>query len=88
MSSSNQEENKESYPVYCSVTGAGMNEGWYINGEYYSTQELADKAAQDIPNEEVEEDVNYKDFEELYESLSDDQMDFAYWTTFEEEEEN
>jgi hypothetical protein len=33
------------YARKCSFSGKGMNKGWYIYGEYYSTQEMADEVA-------------------------------------------
>lgn len=77
----------EKFARKCDATGEGMNEGWYINNKYFKYQEDTDKEAQTIPNEESSEDVNYKDFDELYNSFDDeDSNDFCYWTTWEIEE--
>lgn len=65
------------YRHKCSVTGKGMNEGWYIDGEYYSTIELADIEAQKL---------DFKDFEELYDECENEgEQDYCYWTTWEDD---
>lgn len=69
------------YAQKCSVTGKGMNEGWYINGDCYSTQEYADKAARELKDDNGQ---YYKNFGELYSDCENDNetCDFAYWTTW------
>lgn len=68
----------------CDATGKGMSEGWYIDGEYFSTQESADKRAR----EHVDNDGNnFKNFKELYEDSTDTESpdyntDYCYWTTW------
>lgn len=70
----------------CNATSEGMNEGWVINLHYYKYQEGADAHAQTIPNDENPELGNYINFEELYNSFGDeDDNDFCYWTTWEED---
>lgn len=73
----------QKFYLKCSVTGIGMNVGWFVLGEWYSTQELADKVA-------IEQ--GYKDFKSLYDDCSVDHNDEpisndeAYWTSFESED--
>jgi len=62
----------------CSIIGKGMNEGWYITGEYYSTKQLADERAKSD---------GYKDFEDLYQDYGGDGElnDDAYYTEWEDD---
>lgn len=74
------------YARKCSVTNKGINEGWHINGEWYSTQELANIAAREM---------GYKDFSNMYDCNNNDELDEdedeiictedVYWTSFEED---
>ena len=65
--------NMENYARKCSVTGEGMNEGWYAEGcgMYFANE--SDALQWCIDNE-------YKDLQEAY----DDEA--IYWTEFETEE--
>ena len=65
------------YARKCSFSGNGMNEGWYIYGEYYSTQEMAD---------EVAAFNGYADFAEMYRAEGGDDNDEAYYTEWEDED--
>lgn len=64
----------------CSVSGKGMSEGWYINGEYLSTKSLADGYAKTV-RKNADDLEWYEDFKELYQDcLENGETDFGYWT--------
>lgn len=67
----------------CDITGEGMDEGWFINGMYFKYIKDANAHAKTIPNEEHPERGNYKSFNELHESLDEEETDFCYWTQWE-----
>ena len=70
------------YARICSVKGIGINEGWLIADNWFSTQELADIEAKN---------QGFKDFDELYLNCSYDNEDeevpnnYCYWTSFEDD---
>ena len=58
------------YARKCSWSGKGMNEGWVIFGEYYSTIEMAD---------EVAAFNGYADFEEMYKAENREDVYYTQW---------
>ena len=54
------------YARICSVKGIGINKGWLIGDNWFSTQELADIEAKN---------QGFKDFDELYLNCSYDNED-------------
>lgn len=70
----------------CSVTGEGMNEGWLIDGEYFSTIELAHKKAQSLRTLPLTDVSFYDDFYHLYKDCSKNgETDFCYYTEWYDE---
>jgi hypothetical protein len=80
-------ENTKKFARICTATGEGMNEGWFINDNYFKYKKDADAYSQTIPNEENPENGNYKNFDELYNSLKEEDNDFCYWTIWDNEDE-
>lgn len=73
------EEENEKFARKYSITGEGMNQGWYITGEYYSTQELADERAKSD---------GYFDFADMYQDYGSDgeSNDDAYYTEWQDQD--
>jgi len=66
------------YARKCSFSGKGMNKGWYIFGEYYSEQSMAD---------EVAAFNGYDDFEQMFEAeWEDNDNEECYYTEWEDED--
>ena len=74
--------NIDKYAKKCEISGEGMNEGWYIDGKYFSEQHMADKEAMTYCKVLANgDDYFYKDFAELYQECEDsEEYNFCYWS--------